>query len=82
MGAVDTGAAGDVGDVGDVGDAVMVAFPREWLHNHFLGNRGVKMQVNSRDYRPGFLRVAASSNSSIKPTRSGLQPPRAASVKH
>ena len=27
------------------------------------------MQVNSRDYRPGFLRVAASSNKALQRTR-------------
>jgi len=55
--AVDTGAAVD---------AVMVAFPREWLHNQSLESRGVKVQNNSRDRRLGFLRVAASSNRSLK----------------
>jgi len=52
-----------------VAAVVMMAFPREKMHNHFLGYRGVKMQINSRDRRLGFLRVAASSNISLKRTR-------------
>jgi len=49
-----------------VAAVVMVAFPRERMHNHFLGYRGVKMQINSRDSQLGFLRVAASSNPTLK----------------
>jgi len=46
-----------------------VAFPREWLQNHFLRYRGVNVQINSRDHRSSFLRVAASSNHALQRTR-------------
>ena len=46
-----------------------MAFPREWLHNHFLGIRDVKMQINSRDRRSPFFRVAASSNIAFQGSR-------------
>ena len=52
-----------------VGAVVAVAFPREWLHNHFPGIRDVKMQIDSRDRRSPLLRVAASSNIAPKRTR-------------
>jgi len=48
---------------------VMVAFPREWLHNHCLGYRGVNVQINSRDRRMCFLRLAASFNPAFVRTR-------------
>ena len=51
-----------------VGAVVMVAFPRECLHDHFLGIRDVKLQINSRDRRSLFLRVAASFNIAFERT--------------
>ena len=68
-----------------VAAVIVVAFPRERLHNHFVGYRGVKVQDNPRDHhRSRLLRVAASSNPSLHTTRYGWlrQPPRAAEIKH
>ena len=48
---------------------VMVAFPRERLHDHFLESRGVNVLINSRDRRSSFLRVAASFKHLVKPGR-------------
>jgi hypothetical protein len=42
--------------------------PHEMLQNHPIGSEGVRLQNRSFQQRDEFLRVAASSNSSIERT--------------